>query len=36
MISEPELKVLLLKAGGAILSLIVLWWTRRIIRGSYK
>jgi len=34
MINIEELEVLLLKAGGAVLGLIVFYWTYKIVRGK--
>jgi len=33
MITSAEIELLALKAGGAVLGLIVFWWVRIIIRG---
>jgi len=34
MITSQELEILALKAGGAVLGLLVFYWTRLIIRGK--
>lgn len=34
MITAAELEVILLKAGGAVLGLIVFWWVYKIVRGK--
>lgn len=34
MITSAELELLALKAGGAVLGLIVFYWVRLIIRGK--
>jgi len=34
MITAGELEIILLKAGGAVLGLIIFWWTYKIIRGK--
>lgn len=34
MITASELEIILLKAGGAVLGLIIFWWVYKIIRGK--
>lgn len=34
MVSAAELELILLKAGGAVLGLIVFWWVYKIVRGK--
>lgn len=31
--TQMELQIILLKAGGAVLGMVVFYWTRKIIRG---
>jgi len=33
MITSVEIETLALKAGGAVLGLIVFWWIRKIVLG---
>lgn len=34
MITSSELELIAVKAGGAVLGLIVFWWTYKITRGK--
>jgi hypothetical protein len=36
MITNEELRLLFLQAGGAVLGLIVFYWTRLIVLGRKK
>jgi len=36
VITSAELETILLKAGGAVLGIIVFWWVRRILLGRRK
>lgn len=34
--TADEFQVIALKAGGAVLGLIIFWWTRKILLGYKK